>query len=45
MGCVGNDFDGVRLTEVAQAAGLNTVYQEHPTLPTGRCAILVTPDS
>ncbi|CAM4835218.1 unnamed protein product [Rotaria magnacalcarata] len=45
MGCVGTDFDSTRLQEVAQEAGLNTLYQEHPTLPTGRCAILVTPDS
>ncbi|CAF4666592.1 unnamed protein product [Rotaria socialis] len=45
MGCVGTDFDSTRLQEVAQEAGLNTLYQEHPTLPTGRCAILVMPDS
>ncbi|CAF4994090.1 unnamed protein product, partial [Rotaria sp. Silwood1] len=45
MGCIGNDFDGTRLTELAEEAGLNAVYQEHPTLSTGRCAILVMPDT
>jgi sugar/nucleoside kinase (ribokinase family) len=45
MGCVGNDFDQVRLKDVAEEAGLNTAYQVHGSLHTGRCAILVNTTS
>ncbi|CAM4848514.1 unnamed protein product [Rotaria magnacalcarata] len=41
MGCVGDDFEKQNLMELAQSAGLHVVYQTHPKLTTGRCAVLI----
>ena len=43
MGSVGDDFDHIQLREVAEEAGLKTVYEAHPDLDTGRCAVLIAP--
>jgi adenosine kinase len=42
MGCVGKDKYADIMAERARSVGLNVVYQFHDTLPTGRCAVLVT---
>ncbi|CAF1510653.1 unnamed protein product, partial [Didymodactylos carnosus] len=42
MGCVGSDHHGDTLKEVAEKAGLTTVYQIKQESSTGKCAILLT---
>jgi adenosine kinase len=42
MGCVGKDKYADIMAEKARSVGLNVVYQYHDTLPTGRCAVLIT---
>jgi len=45
MGCIGNDEFGKILTDKAAEAGVNAVYQKHPTVKTGTCAVLLTGNS
>lgn len=42
MGCVGKDKYAAIMAEKARSVGLNVVYQVNDSLPTGRCAVLVT---
>ncbi|XP_071954478.1 uncharacterized protein [Antedon mediterranea] len=42
FGCIGKDKFGEILKQKGQAEGALVVYKEHDTLPTGRCAVLIT---
>jgi adenosine kinase len=42
MGCIGNDEYGKILHDKATEDGVNAVYQRHPTLKTGTCAVCLT---
>jgi len=41
MGCVGKDKYGQILESKASEVGVNVVYQIHPTLLTGKCAVCI----
>jgi adenosine kinase len=42
MGCTGKDHFADIMKEKAKEVGLNTVYQVNETVPTGKCAVLIT---
>jgi len=42
IGCIGKDENGERLKSVATSEGVQVLYQEDPTAPTGICAVLIT---
>jgi adenosine kinase len=42
LGCVGNDENAKILKHSATADGLETLYQVSETVPTGKCAVLIT---
>jgi len=43
MGSVGNDYFGQKLKESLQKEGMVDCFHIHKTLPTGVCAVLLTP--
>jgi adenosine kinase len=42
IGAVGSDDAGATLKKAAATDGLKTIYYKSPTVPTGRCAVLIT---
>jgi len=42
IGCIGKDENGERLKGVATSEGVQVLYQEDPSAPTGICAVLIT---